>query len=346
MTANLLSELSFSFAAKSNGVAALAVMVSKMRNGLVRIPLACTLVCAAFALSVPGASAMTIGSLLTDPADSGLCAFAGSGQRTCTVVQGALVPSLTARGGLLAGAEGRVTRWRVRVGAPTPGTEATQVRLRILDGTEAGDSTRFYDLPFGAATSYAFPADLPILRGQSIGLDVRVSGNGLGQAEAPIAHSGIGIGTVSEWQPALNPPGLSLLPDRQIADRELLLGAEVDTDRRPPRTKLTYPPRQDFLTSKKVVVYIRTNETAKVIASGQIEIPGPGVIWGIYSARKQVAKGQKAKLTLRIPPQAREHAARSFAHGRPVVAKVTVSATDGAGNESGTTVATVRPKGG
>jgi hypothetical protein len=315
-----------------------------MRNGPVRIPLACSLVCVALAVSAPGASALTIGSRLTDPADSGLCAFAGNGQRTCTVVQGALSPALTARGGLLAGEEGRVTRWRVGVGVPTPGTEATQVRLRILNGTEAGDSTRFYDLPFGAATSYAFPAELPILPGQSIGLDVRVSGSGLSQAEAPIAHSGSGIGTVSEWEPALNPPGLSLPPDRQIADHELLLSAEVDTDRRPPRTKLTYPPRQDFLTSRKVVVYIRTNEPAKVIANGQIEIHGPGVIWGIYSARKQVARGRKAKLTLHIPPQAREHAARSFAHGRPVVAKVTVSATDAAGNESGTTVATIRPK--
>jgi len=287
---------------------------------------------------------MTIGSRLASPADSGLCAFAGSGQRTCTFVQDTLAPAQTAPGGLPAREEGRVTRWRVRVGAPTPGTEATQVRLRILDDTEALDSTRFYDLPLGAATSYAFPAELPILPGQSIGLDVRVSGNGLGQAEAPIAHSETGIGTVSEWEPALSPPGLSLPPDRQIADRELLLSAEVDTDRQPPRTKLTYPPRQDFLSSKKVVVYIRTNEPAKVVASGQIEIPGPGVIWGIYSARKQVAKGRKAKLTLRIPPQAREHAARSFAHGRPVVAKVTVFATDAAGNESGTTVATVRPR--
>jgi hypothetical protein len=106
---------------------------------------------------------------------------------------------------------------------------------------------------------------------------------------------------------------------------------------------LTYPPHQDFLRTGKVVVYVRSNEPGRVIASGQIDIERV-VTWGIYSDRAAVRKGQKRKLVLRVPANAREHAARSFAHGRRVTASVTAFAIDAAGNESGATVATIKPK--
>jgi hypothetical protein len=168
-----------------------------------------------------------------------------------------------------------------------------------------------------------------------------VTGNGLGVASAPLVDTSGGIGVTAEWDPPLA-PGSSRAPEFLDPNRQLLLNADVIGDTKPPRTKLTFPNPQDFLASKLVVVRVRANEPVSVFASGQLELPN--VTWGIYSKRAQAAKGKKVTLRLRIPPKARQAAAEAFAKGRKVIAKVTVSATDRAGNESGATVASIRQK--
>jgi hypothetical protein len=314
-------------------------MVVKMRRSRLRflgpVALAATLL-----LGASPAPAATIGSDLFGTADFGVCALATFGERTCTVAQRDLAPKDTASGGLVSRTAGTVTRWRVRTDGGTPATTGVALRLRILDGSQGGARTAFFELPLGQPGVYAFPADLPIESEQQIGLDVRVTGNGLGEASAPLVDAG-GGGVTSEWDPPLA-PGSSREPEFLDPYRQLLLNADVVGDTRPPRTKLTYRSRQDFLGGAGIVVRVRSNESARVYASGQLELPNS--TWGIYSARRQVKRGQKAQLRLRVPLKAREAAAAAAAKGGKVFAKVIVSATDDAGNESGATVATIRPK--
>ncbi|HET7444918.1 MAG TPA: hypothetical protein VFJ57_09695 [Solirubrobacterales bacterium] len=124
------------------------------------------------------------------------------------------------------------------------------------------------------------------------------------------------------------------------------VSAAEDTE--PPRTKLTYPPIQDFVKSREVVVYVRCNEDATAEAGGQLEI-GEGrstgrLILGLTFAESHVERREKAKLRLRVPRATREAAERALAKGKQVLVKVTVQATDTAGNESGKTIAVIRPK--
>jgi hypothetical protein len=293
-------------------------------------------------LSASSAPAATIGSDLLGTPDTGACALAAFGERTCTVVQGSLGPSFTASGGLVSPFSGTVTKWRVSTGTGSPATTGVALRLRALEGSQGGPRTPFFELPLGAPGVYAFPAQLPIEAGQQVGLDVRVTGSGLGVASAPILDAGPnGGGVTAEWDPPLA-PGSSRSPDFLDPRRQLLLNADVIGDSKPPQTKLTFPNPQDFLASRTVLVRVRANEPVSIFASGQLELPN--VTWGIYSKRAHGAKGQKVALRLRIPPKARQAAAEAFAKGRKVIAKVTVSATDRAGNESGSTVASIRQK--
>ena len=292
-------------------------------------------------LAASPAPAATIGSGLFGTADTGVCALAGFGERTCTVAQGSLAPKATASGGLVSRTADTVTRWRVRAAAGTLGTTSVALRLRILDGSQGGPRTPFFELPLDEPGIHAFPANLPIEPEQQVGLDVRVTGTGLAIASAPIVDTSGFVGVTAEWDPPLA-PGSSRAPEFLDPNRELLLNADVIGDTRPPRTKLTFPNPQDFLASKLVVVKVRANEPASVFARGQLELPN--VTWGIYSKRAQAAKGEKVTLRLRIPPKARAAAAEAFARGRKVIAKVSISATDRAGNESGTTVASIRQK--
>ena len=293
-------------------------------------------------LGASPAPAATIGNDLFGTPDTGVCSLAGFGERTCTVAQGSLGPRFAASGGLVSPTAGTLTRWRVRTGIGSPATTGVALRLRVLEGSQGGPRTPFFELPLREAGIYGVPADLPIKPEQQVGLDVRVTGSGLGVASAPIVDAGeSGGGVLAEWDPPLA-PGSSRPPDFLDPYRRLLLNADVIGDTKPPRTKLTFPNPQDFIAAKQVVVKVRADEPVSFFAGGQLELPN--VTWGIYSKRAQAAKGQKVTLRLRIPAKARRAAAEAFAKGRKVIAKVTVSATDRAGNESGATVASIRQK--
>lgn len=144
-------------------------------------------------------------------------------------------------------------------------------------------------------------------------------------------------GTALRFVVALALSGLLLVP-----------GALAAEDTTPPRTKLTYPVVQDFVKSREVVVYVRCNEDATAEAGGQLEI-GEGrntgrLILGLTFAERHAERREKAKLRLFVPRATREAAERAIAHRKQVLVKVTVGATDMAGNESGSTIAVIRPK--
>lgn len=289
----------------------------------------------------PASAALTIGSNLEGGGDTGACAFSGPGERSCTIAQQTLAaPQLTAANGLLSPHAGIVTRWRLRTGNPAPGTKEVQARLRVIDGEEGGARTPYVELPLSEPGIHSFPAHLAIEPGQGVGLDLRIEGNGLGEASAPLLREIEGQ-ALGEWEPQLG-VGSSRAPERTQPDRALLLSADVNDDQQSPRTKLTYRPRQRFLGRGPVIVRVRCNERARVYASGQLELPNS--TWGIYSVRKWVKRGKKVQFRLRVPRKARQAAAAAVARGNKVIAKVIVSATDPAGNESGSTVATIRAK--
>jgi hypothetical protein len=343
-----------------------------MRKRGARIAAVMILSALAAPLTAATAPATTIGSNLVSSPNAGICQTEGNAlEASCTYTQVLWAPGHIA-GGTFAESRGVITRWQVASGVATPATAAVKLRPRVLAispisgiGIPPGG---YVELPLDQPGVHGFPTRLPIAAGQQVALDLVVISRG-GTASAPLAHQEAKVGRVVMWAPILG-EGEGPDPSALADDTELLLNAvlepdrdrdghgdrtqdrcpedprrQEDCDRRPPRTHLTYAERQDFLRTKKVVVRLRSSEAARVFAYGQIDIAGDrNVVWGIYSARKRVAKGGKATLVLRVPAKAREAAARSFSHGRRVVAKFSVFATDTAGNESGTTVATIRPK--
>jgi hypothetical protein len=321
-----------------------------MRGKSSRIAVAVALAATALlALAGPSPAAITIGSSLRSPASAseGVCSLAAiTASRSCTNSQATLATEHLTRGGLTSPSAGTILRWSVLSGAASPGTTAVKLRLRVLDGDDAvGDASAFVELPLAQPGIHSFPTRLPVERGDRLAVESLVKGSGDGPAYAPIAHAEAGVGTLDEWVSPLF-PGLHLEPDATREGVELLLSAEINTDRSPPRTKLTYPQRQDFLATKTVLVRFRSSEDATAFASGQLEFPNGkrgAVIYGLYGKQRQVEAGEKTALRLRLPRKTWEAALRAQENGKRIVVKVTVSAEDAAGNRSGATVAAIRP---
>ena len=183
---------------------------------------------------------------------------------------------------------------------------------------------------------------------QRIGLDSVVTSGG-GFAAVPIARLQPGAGHIQEWAPPLV-DGLKSAAQGLEEGSELLLSAEIEPERVPPRTKLTYANRQNFLKSREVLLLLRSNEPATAIASGQLEWPnGRGrhagrVVYGLWGVKRRLQAGRKTPLRLKLPRRTYDAARHALAGGKRILVKVTVDATDGAGNRGGATVATIRPK--
>lgn len=318
------------------------------------------------------APATMIGSNLLSPADAGICPTAtGATESSCTFSQSTLAAEHTAFGGVKTSAGGVITSWRVASGMATPATASVKMRLRSLKARPKAEpqlASPFVELPLDQPGIHAFPARLPFGPEGILALDTVVSGHGDGPASAPLSHEEMRVGELLIWTPSVADGQIVPSPRMVSSDTELLFNATIEPDRDrdgygdrtqdhcpkdpkrhihcdriPPRIKLTYAPRQDFLRGGGVVVHLRSNEAGRIVAGGQIDIKGVST-WGIYPAHKRVTKGEKTMLVLRVPARAREVAARSFAHGRRVTASVSALATDGAGNESGVAVATIKPQ--
>lgn len=328
---------------------------------------------AASSLSVAiSASATTVGSNLRAAPNGGTCAVpSGEPETSCTLVQALLADGHAAAGGVQTPARGVITRWRVSSGSATPGTASVKLRLRTLDagvGLRAPGASEYVDLPLAQPGIHTFSTRMRIGPNELLGLDAVVTSSGSDEAAAPVAHLESGVGDGWKWVPSLGPDPIPT-PVGGLPDSELLFNATIEPDRdgdgygdrtqdrcpedptrqrncdrRPPRTHLTYAPRQDFLQTGRLVVHLRSSEEGIAYASGGIEIPSIRTVWLTYTTHKRVERGEKARLVLRVPGNARRAVARAFAHGRKVLAKVTAYAVDAVGNQSGATVATIRPK--
>jgi hypothetical protein len=306
---------------------------------------------AALLLAAPAPAAVTtIGSDLSGLPSSGegICVLSPPvAARSCSGAQSALTSGHLAKGGLTAPAAGTIVGWQVRSGGASSATASVKLHLRLLHANGAvGSASSAVTLPLAQPGIHSFPALLPVQAGDRLAVESVVRSSGSGPAYAPIVNVEPGVGSLEGWASPLF-SGLDLTPDSTREGAELLVSAEIDTDLQPPRTKLTYPQRQDFLTEKEVLVRFRCNENATVFASGQLEYPRGtrgGVIYGLYGTSRQVKAGTKTTLRLRLPRNTLEAAQRAFGNGKRIVVKVTVSAADRVGNRSGSTVAAIRPK--
>ena len=108
-------------------------------------------------------------------------------------------------------------------------------RVRVASARPAGHACLFHP-PAGAGTR----AD----RGQTRSSPAAVAA--LRQCRSPGFGGGVAAGHVQEWSPPLI-DGLESTALGLAEGSELLLSAEIEPERIPPRTKLTYAGRQDFL---------------------------------------------------------------------------------------------------
>jgi hypothetical protein len=314
---------------------------------------------------------------------TGTCGFtAAEAEHSCTASQANLEPGHIAPAGLVAPTGGVIVRWRVRSGTPTAATASVKLQLRVLHENTGGiGEATFTTLPLGEPGVHVFPTRLPIAGGDRIGVDARIGSPGGTEAELPIVYQESGVGGLDRWTPSLAEGVTESQNGFPTSSEELLLNADIEPDAdhdgygdetqdlcptdplvhaacpttttpgptatgdtQPPRTKLTYPVRQNFLVTKKVLIHFRSNEAATAFASGQLEIPSRHTIFGLHAIKAQVGAGKRATLRLRLAKNTVKAARRAYANGRKIVIKVTAFATDAAGNKSGASVATIKPQ--
>ncbi len=358
------------------------------RLGIVLLAGACAAV--ALGAGSATAATTTIGdNLQAVPTNTtyGCGANAALDHQTCTLAQSELGEGREAAGGLVAPVAGVIVRWRVRTGVAPINTTEAMARLALIEGVMRGGphEDAYVALPLNEPGVHTYPARLPIAAGDRIALDSIVSGTHF--EGLPIVHEESGAGGPDLWYPALETGEERETDNAPTGGEEFLLNADIEpdsdhdgygdetqdecpgnpalhagcktltpppllptADTTPPRTKLTYPPRQDFAGKGKVLVRLRSNEAATVTASGQLEVgSGPTRkngrhIFGLSGIKRQVAAGKKTALRLRLPKTTREAADKALANGSKTVVKVVVTATDAAGNRSGATVAVIKPK--
>lgn len=339
-----------------------------MLGGHARIGMATMVAAAGLLAAASPAAAIKLGSSLRDHADASVCpAPAGTLEATCTETQLQLAPARAAYGGLLAEHHGVITGWQVASGVAASATTSVQMRLRLLRGGRliADAFTPYVSLPLAEPGIHRFPARLPIDRDGELGLDLTVSGSGGAEASAPIAHTEPGLGEVGEWMPSLTDRTEPITTYRR--DTELLVAARIEPDadrdgygdlsqdrcaydprrqspclpdRLPPRIRVDYPKRQDFLRSGRAVLKVKASELSEVFASPQLETPK--ATWGLYGDRAWVDRGDSVKLVLKLPPKPRKAGLAALSKGERAYVKCFLTVVDASGNRRHETIR-IRP---
>jgi hypothetical protein len=329
----------------------------------------------------PATAATTIGSSLQGTAEGPVCSSSGpmQAEHSCTVAQQGPNPLYTAPGGPVAPFGGIVVRWRIVTGTAPAGTVAIEARLHaVRENTGGAVEGNYTSIPLAEPGLHVFPARLPIAAGERLALDTLITNRASEAAWLPMVHYAPEAGLPDEWTPALLGGETRAPSEFPTSSYDVMLNADIEPDAdhdgygdetqdlcptnsaihtacpgqlgppapdtRPPKTKLTYPVRQDFIGKKLVLVHLRSDEAASVVASGQLEAPGKHTIWGIRGAKAPVAAGQRVTLRLKVPHSPLKAAKLALAKGRKVHVKVTLFAVDAAGNRSGASVATIKPE--
>jgi hypothetical protein len=173
-----------------------------------------TALCAVLPASASGA--VTVGNDLESPPLLGFCAVA------CTISLADLPASDRAPGGVTIPENGVIVRWRARAIATASNSSFSLV---VLAGNTAVQRGAAETLPAPAGV-YTFPAQLPVVSGQRLGVEV---------ISAPMGHIGIGrqavTGALVEfWSPPLALGAPPRAPSSSNPGLELFIKADVEPD--------------------------------------------------------------------------------------------------------------------
>jgi hypothetical protein len=230
-----------------------------------RLASAVSLVAAAAALALPASSGatITVGSDLSRPVTDSV-----GGPAT-------VLPQVPAT---VSPVSGTVVGFTVKA-SPGPSLTWGNVALRVLrpfgvglfDGVGTGPLTAV-PVATVANTIFALPAQLPISKGDSVGINVGLGGNAV--QSAPV--TGAKYGT---WSPSLSDSAPPSAPTAGLTDREVLFNAQID-------------PTNTFTLGAPV---IGKKGTATVVAT----VPNPGTLSaGSVNDKALVAKKKKKKAPL------------------------------------------------
>jgi hypothetical protein len=106
----------------------------------------------------------------------------------------------------------------------------------------------------------------------------------------------------------------------------------VSADRRAPAVRLAGALRQRVLRQRSVRVRAEVDEASRVVAQGTIAVPGTSRVIRLRRASRQLAAGARKRLRLGLTRPALKTLRRAFAKRSRLTARVTVTATDTAGN--------------
>jgi hypothetical protein len=184
---------------------------------------------------------------------------------------------------------GHIVRFRVAGGALGPHTVSARVRFRAI-GAPPGSGprvSRWFDLPRGGRQLHEYPVHVPFPPGSRIGLDLEVTGDGRGEASAPIAD----------------------------AEGELNLNAVFEQgDQTPPVLKYTYAHHQDFLHTRRAYVRVRSNE--RVLFNPECVLLTEHVEWGLLGSIEHLRPGRWTTYYCELEPPAVRSARKAIRQGR------------------------------
>ena len=89
---------------------------------------------------------------------------------------------------------------------------------------------------------------------------------------------------------------------------------------------------QNILRQRAVVVFGACDEACTLSARGTLSVPGASRVHRLRPARRSATAGTRVRLRLKVPPKALSAARKALRRGRKVQARVTIVATDAAGN--------------
>ena len=114
-------------------------------------------------------------------------------------------------------------------------------------------------------------------------------------------------------------------------------------DATPPLLRLGGATLQRLVRARAVVITARPNEAAALRATGTLNVPRASKVFRLRAVRTSAAAGRRVTLRLRLPRAAIPAVRRALARKKRVTARITVTATDAAGNRA-TARRTVRAK--
>ncbi len=254
-------------------------------------------------------------------------------KRICTVSEAEAHSEITFGHGRYPRIPGHIVGFRLHPGLATADTRSIRVRFRVLRGLlgAGGPASSWFELPLharGSARLQEFPANVPFVPGDRIGLDVEVRGDGHGEAAAPLAGTTEQPFGIAEWSPPL---GSAKRRARIRSNASLSLSAVFERDDRyPPVLQSRFAHHQDFLRTGRVYMQVRSNERALLNPEAGLQVPGE--TWGIVHNQPHLRPHRWAWFVCELEPSALHAARTAVRRGGKTYVSIRLVAFDRAGN--------------